>query len=293
MEPSFQMERITGLTQKEAAEKIEKEGYNELPSSKPKSLFNIAVSVVKEPMFLLLVACGTLYLTLGDIHEGLMLLSFVFVIMGIEFYQEKKTEKALDALKDLASPRALVIRDGETIRISGKEVVTGDIVILKEGDRVPADGIVMSSTNLLADESLLTGESVPVRKREWAEGDSIFIPGGDDIPVVYSGSMIVQGTGFVKITATAINTEIGKIGKALDSVKGRTHPAKKGNGYFSETPRYYRYSSVHTGNCHIYTYTRRFIERFSCGYHPGNGDASRGISSRLNHFPCSWSMADV
>ena len=195
MNPTYQTEKIAGLTQKEAAEKLEKEGYNELPSSKPKSIFNIAINVVKEPMFLLLVACGTLYLILGDIQEGLMLLSFVFVVMGIEFYQEKKTEKALDALKDLASPRALVIRDGETIRIPGKEVVTGDIVVLKEGDRVPADAMVMSSTNLLADESLLTGESVPVRKREWADGDSIFIPGGDDIPFVYSGSMIVQGNG--------------------------------------------------------------------------------------------------
>src|SRR5450759_4335748 len=145
MNPTYQTENIAGLTQKEAAEKLEKEGYNELPSSKPKSIFNIAINVVKEPMFLLLVACGTLYLTLGDLQEGLMLLSFVFVVMGIEFYQEKKTEKALDALKDLASPRALVIRDGETIRISGKEVVKGDIVVLQEGDRVPADGMVMLS----------------------------------------------------------------------------------------------------------------------------------------------------
>jgi len=219
MNTSSQKENITGISQKEAAEKLEKEGYNELPSSKPKSVFNIAIGVVKEPMFLLLVACGTLYLILGDIQEGLMLLSFVFVVMGIEFYQEKKTEKALDALKDLASPRALVIRDGETIRIPGKEVVTGDIVVLQEGDRVPADASVLESNNLLADESLLTGESVPVRKREWTEGDCSFIPGGDDIPVVYSGSMIVQGNGLVKVTATAINTEIGKIGKALESVK--------------------------------------------------------------------------
>jgi Ca2+-transporting ATPase len=219
MVTSSPKENKSGISQKEAAEKLEKEGYNELPSSKPKSVFNIAIGVVKEPMFLLLVACGTLYLILGDIQEGLMLLSFVFVVMGIEFYQEKKTEKALDALKDLASPRALVIRDGETIRIPGKEVVSGDIVVLQEGDRVPADAIVLESNNLLADESLLTGESVPVRKREWTEGDNSFIPGGDDIPVVYSGSMIVQGNGLVKVTATAINTEIGKIGKALDSVK--------------------------------------------------------------------------
>jgi Ca2+-transporting ATPase len=159
-----------------------------------------------------------------------MLLSFVFVVMGIEFYQEKKTEKALDALKDLASPRALVIRDGETIRIPGKEVVRGDIVVLQEGDRVPADALVLRSNNLLADESLLTGESVPVQKREWMEGDNTFIPGGDDIPVVFSGSMIVQGNGLVKVIATALNTEIGKIGKALDSVKEEPTQLKREMG---------------------------------------------------------------
>ncbi len=230
MYPRYQTEELRGLSQKDALEILQKEGYNELPSSKPKSVFKIAFGVVKEPMFILLVACGTLYLMLGDIHEGLMLLSFVFVVMGIEFYQEKKTEKALDALKDLASPRALVIRDGETIRIPGREVVKGDIVVLQEGDRVPADALVLKSNNLLADESLLTGEPVPVRKREWREGDNIFIPGGDDIPVVYSGSMIVQGNGMVKVTATALSTEIGKIGKAIDSLNEEPTQLKREMG---------------------------------------------------------------
>ena len=159
-----------------------------------------------------------------------MLLGFVFVIMGIEFYQEKKTEKALDALKDLASPRALVIRDGVEKRIAGREVVTEDIVVLQEGDRVPADALVLSSVNLMADESLLTGESVPVRKRESKQGDTQFTPGGDDIPFVYSGSMIVQGNGIVKVTATGIQTEIGKIGKALESVKEEPTQLKKEMG---------------------------------------------------------------
>lgn len=226
----FQNTTIKGLTQEEASERLQREGFNELPSSKPKSIFKIALGVFKEPMFLLLVACGSLYLILGDIQEGLMLLSFVFVIMGIEFYQEKKTEKALDALKDLASPRALVIRDGETIRIPGKEVVKGDIVVLQEGDRVPADAMVLKNNNLLADESLLTGESVPVGKREWREGDIIFMPGGDDLPLVYSGSMIVQGNGLVKVIATALNTEIGKIGKALDTLKEEPTQLKKEMG---------------------------------------------------------------
>ncbi len=211
-------EKFRGLSEEAVKEKIEKEGFNELPSSKPKSLLALAWGVVKEPMFLLLVACGTLYLILGDIQEGLMLLGFVFVIMGIEFYQEKKTEKALDALKDLASPRALVIRNGIEKRIAGRDVVTDDLVILQEGDRVPADATVLYSVNLKADESLLTGESVPVNKSEWNGTDKNIQPGGDDLPFVYSGSMIVQGNGIVKVTAIGSNTEIGKIGKALESV---------------------------------------------------------------------------
>jgi len=210
--------KFQGLSEEAVKAKIAKEGYNELPSSKPKNFLALAWGVAKEPMFLLLVACGTLYLILGDVQEGLMLLGFVFVIMGIEFYQEKKTEKALDALKDLASPRALVIREGIEKRIAGREVVTDDLIVLQEGDRVPADATVLYSVNLMADESMLTGESVSVRKSEWNGTDKNSLPGGDDLPFVYSGSMIVQGNGIVKVTATGSNTEIGKIGKALDSV---------------------------------------------------------------------------
>ena len=208
-----------GLTSSQAKVKLHKEGANTLPSSKPKNIFSIAFGVVKEPMFILLVGCGTLYLIMGDIQGGIMLLGFVFVIMGIEFYQEKKTEKALDALKDMASPRALVIRDGVEIRIAGYEVVTDDLIVLQEGDRVPADATIIQSVSLLADESLLTGEPVPVRKNEWDNVEKITQPGGDDLPFVYSGSMIVQGNGVALVTSTGVNTEIGKIGKALEGVK--------------------------------------------------------------------------
>lgn len=227
MSIDLQSQKYHGLSEQAVKAKIGKEGFNELPSSKPKSLLSLAWGVVKEPMFLLLVACGALYLMLGDIQEGLMLLGFVFIVMGIEFYQERKTEKALDALKDLASPRALVIRDGVEKRIAGREVVTDDLVILQEGDRVPADATVLYSVNLMADESLLTGESVPVRKSEWNGKDQNQQPGGDDLPFVYSGSMIVQGNGVVKVTATASNTELGKIGKALDSVEEEPTKLKK------------------------------------------------------------------
>ena len=115
-------------------------------------------------------------------------------------------------------------------RIPGREVVTGDIIFLQEGDRVPADAFVLHAVSLLADESLLTGESVPVRKRERQEKDTIFIPGGDDIPCVYSGSMIVQGNGIARVLATGVKTEIGKIGKALESVKEEPTQLKKEMG---------------------------------------------------------------
>ena len=128
-------------------------------------------------MFLLLVGGGLIYFILGDVTEGLMLMSFVVVIIGITVYQERKTERALEALRNLSSPRALVIRGGVQQRIPGREVVTGDMVILSEGDRVPADGILLMSNNVSVDESLLTGESVPVRKITWKEGMQAERPG--------------------------------------------------------------------------------------------------------------------
>lgn len=221
---NIESSKYSGLSDREAAEKHEREGYNELPSSKSKSVWGIAWGIIKEPMFILLVACGTLYLILGDIQEGIMLLGFVFVIMGIEFFQERKTEKALDALKDLASPRAIVVRNGEEIRVAGREVVTDDIIVLREGDRVPADATVLSCVNLLVDESLLTGESVSVHKTEFAGDEEDTHPGGDNRPFLYSGSLVVQGTGIARVTAIGIHTQIGHIGRSLEEV--REEPTK-------------------------------------------------------------------
>jgi Ca2+-transporting ATPase len=164
---------FSGLSDEEAARRLTLHGYNELPAAKKRLGIRIALDVVREPMFLMLIACGALYLVLGDLQEALMLLGFVFVIAGITFYQERKTERALEALRDLSSPRALVIRNGEKKRVAGREVVPGDIVLLSEGDRVPADAVIRSGTNVSVDESLLTGESVPVRKSK--DRDSVAI----------------------------------------------------------------------------------------------------------------------
>lgn len=211
--------RLRGLSQEEAAKRLAEDGPNELPSSKKRSIFYIVFEVVREPMFLLLVACGTIYLLLGDIEEAMMLLGFVFVVMSITIFQERKTERALEALRDLSSPRALVIRDGVQQRIAGKDVVRGDYLVLQEGDRIPADCILVSCMNLTVDESLLTGESVPVRKSNCdSEDGPIGKPGGDDQPYVFSGTLVVSGQGVAIAKSTGSGTEIGKIGKALQKL---------------------------------------------------------------------------
>jgi P-type Ca2+ transporter type 2C len=211
----FDETNLQGLTEQEVLERLARDGFNELPSSKKRTLFHILWGIVREPMFLLLIACGVLYLVLGDMEEALMLLGFVGIVIGIELYQEQKTERALEALRDLSSPRALVIRGGVQQRVAGRDVVCDDIVLIAEGDRVPADAVVLSAVNLSVDESLLTGESVPVRKKSWDGQTTMGRPGGDDLPFVYSGTLIVKGQAITQVRATGQHTEMGKIGRAL------------------------------------------------------------------------------
>jgi len=235
MPPVIDIHSLQGLSAAAAGERLRVEGFNELPSSRPRSIFVIAWEVAREPMFLMLVACGAIYLALGDTREALMLLGFVFVVMGITLYQERKTERALEALRDLSSPRASVIRDGQQIRIAGREVVRGDLLLLREGDRVPADALLLHTTNLSVDESLLTGESVPVRKQDSGfRVQEVALnpeprtlspprepprPGGDDTPSLFSGTLIVQGQGIAEVQAVGVQTELGRIGKALQKVE--------------------------------------------------------------------------
>lgn len=213
------IENISGLSSKEITEMQRSEGFNELPATQKRTFLTILVEVIREPMFLLLIASGIIYLFLGSLDEALMLMGFVFVIIGITFYQERKTERTLEALRDLSSPRALVIRDGEKKRIPGREVVKDDILILEEGDRVPADAIVLSCSHLLINESLLTGESVPVRKVPCEGVMDMYPPGGEEKHSVYSGTLIVQGYGVAQVQSIGLNTEMGKIGKRLETLE--------------------------------------------------------------------------
>jgi len=216
----YSFEKMTGLSPEEAASRLERDGFNELPAQSRRGPLEILISVVKEPMFLLLIACGSLYLLSGEVREAGMLLGFVFVIIGITFNQERKTERALEALKDLSSPRALVIRGGEKKRIPGREVVCGDLVLLSEGDRVPADCVLIHAVNFSVDESLLTGESVPVRKADTEDpAVDLGAPGGDDQPFAFSGTLVVSGQAAGLVKAVGTGTELGKIGRALQTVE--------------------------------------------------------------------------
>jgi len=208
---------VAGLSSAEAAARLRDEGANELPSSRRRGLLAGLLEVVREPMTALLLGCGAIYFVLGDRQEATMLLGFVVLIVGITLYQERKTERAIEALRDLASPRALVIRDGAQRRIAGREVVRGDVMVLVEGDRVAADGVVLSTSACSIDESLLTGESAPVRKREpeGTEAEAPARPGGDDLPFVFAGTLVVQGAALARVTATGARSEMGRIGRAL------------------------------------------------------------------------------
>ncbi len=214
-----------GLTDSEASAALQRHGYNELPSAKPRSAWVIAFGVMREPMFMLLLACGAIYVLLGDKRDAVMLLAFVVIIMAISFIQQHKSERALDALKNLSSPRALVIRNGSQQRIPGREVVVGDIVILSEGDRVPADGVLLTSLNLMADESLLTGESLAVNKTAAQQPLLTMIaPGGAESPYIYAGALVVAGKGIAQILATGSDSAIGRIARSLATVQAEpTH----------------------------------------------------------------------
>ena len=209
-----------GLTEAEAQARLAIEGFNELPRARRRTPIRIVFEVLREPMLALLLSGGAVYLLLGNREEALILTVFACLSVAITVVQETRSERVLEALRDLSSPRALVIRDGQRKRIAGRDVARGDLIVLSEGDRVPADGRLIKSTGLLADELLLTGESAPVRKTVTNAPSAR--PGGEDLPFVFSGSLITGGSALAEATATGLSTEIGKIGVSLRSIEIET-----------------------------------------------------------------------
>ncbi len=204
-----------GLSPAEVAERRERDGFNELSASGSRRLLADIASLLREPMSLLMLVCGGIYAAVGDRQEALMLLGFVVFIMVLTLFQERKTGRALEALRDLASPRALVIRNGERLRVAGRELVQDDLIVLAEGDRIPADAIIVRASHVAVDESLVTGESVPVRKGVWDGALAFARPGGEDLPFVFAGTLVTGGAGIARVHATGPRTEIGRIGAAM------------------------------------------------------------------------------
>ncbi|MBJ7415125.1 MAG: cation-translocating P-type ATPase [Niveispirillum sp.] len=213
-----------GLGAIEAALRLSRDGRNDLPQERQRTTARIVLDAVREPMLQLLLGACVIYLFLGNLAEALILLLAAVMSIALVVVQESRTEKALSALKDLSSPTALVVRDGVRCRLPASDIVAGDIVVLVEGDRVPADGQLIEAATLEVDESLLTGESLPVRKRVGGADVADARPGGDDTPLVWSGSLVVRGSGLARIVATGSRTEIGRIGKSLNMVESAPTP---------------------------------------------------------------------
>ncbi len=208
---------LVGISEQEARQRLEQFGPNELKDGTDRSFFKIVLDALCEPMLLILIGIGTIYLILGEIEEVFSLITFLFLIISITVFQEHKTEKTLSLLKRLSSPRAIVIRDGKQKKIPGREIVPGDLIYLSEGDRVPADLELIEGGPLSIDESILTGESYPVEKGRLISGKNQML----------SGTLVIRGQAWGKVFGTGHNTEIGKIGTSLEKAKINPTPLQR------------------------------------------------------------------
>ena len=204
---------LEGLTTAQAATRLAEDGPNEIAQKPRRSLSMRVLDMLRQPMFALLVVAALLYMVLGDLTEGLTLGVFVLAVLVLTFYQEGKSEASIQALRDLTQPSAQVIRSGQKLQVPARDVVVGDLLLLSEGDRVAADGRLLSANNLQIDESLLTGESVPVDKST-----------AEQASAVHAGSFIVRGQGLAEVTATGERSQIGRIGQSLGQLTSGATP---------------------------------------------------------------------
>lgn len=213
----------TGLPSDDAAGRLGADGPNILPNGEREGILRMVMEVVSEPMVLLIVAAGIINFVLAESLDGAVLMSTILVIIAVEVRQEHKTATALDALRDLSSPRTTVVRDGQRRRVDSSQVVAGDCVVLAEGDRVPADGLLLSCANLAVDESTLTGESVPVGKLPCTgtgmdDLPAMDRPGGEGSHSLFTGTLVVRGRAELLVVSTGPRTELGRIGSELGSI---------------------------------------------------------------------------
>jgi P-type Ca2+ transporter type 2C len=217
---------ISGLSTAEAKQRFAQYGPNDIESSERHGLFDTLRSIATEPMFLMLLVAAALYLAIGDLGEGLLLAFLALATVGLVIFQERRSERALDALRALAAPQVRVIRDGRTQRVPARDLVPGDAFLFGEGERIAADAVVRDCANVMVDESLLTGESVPVRKL--ATDGPVSSPdahlGGDDSAFVYASTLAVSGHGVAEVLTTGLRTHVGQIGASLATIKMAATP---------------------------------------------------------------------
>jgi len=221
---------LTGLTAEQAKQQLLRDGPNALEETQRRSIIRRLWALFLEPMFALLVLAAVIYLLLGDLTEAITLDVFVLAVIGLTFYQEGKSEAAIDALRELSQPYAQVMRDGALIKVPSAEVVFGDLLFISEGDRIAADAWLLQTDQLQVDESMLTGESIAVTKQH-ANFDTALVqnqqPGGEDLAAVFAGTFVVRGQGVARVTATGMRSQIGRIGQSLNQIETTLTPLQK------------------------------------------------------------------
>jgi Ca2+-transporting ATPase len=224
---------LHGLDGAEAMRRLVEVGPNELPRARGSSLLRIVIETFREPMFLLLVGAATLYLVIGDLGEGLFLVAGAVASIGLVVVQAARSERALEALRELAQPSARVIRDGVEQRIPARDLVPDDILLIGEGERPPADARLVGGEVLTVDESALTGESAPVSKPPSAPdaiGDNNPTPGADGSPYLFAGTLVVRGQGVAQVSRTGPRSALGQIGVSLAAIGQEPTPLQKTAG---------------------------------------------------------------
>jgi len=212
---------IEGLSAAAAAQQLAAFGPNEIEKPRTRSLWAICRGTLREPMFLLLLAASAIYLLIGDLGEGLFLVAGAGMTISLVVFQEARSEGALRALRAMAQPYARVIRDRQEQRIPARELAPGDLMLVQEGERLPADADLLSGDVLTIDESLLTGESVPVLKHPVAAGAA------QPESRILAGSMVVRGSGAARVMATGARTRFGQIGASLAGGREELTPLQK------------------------------------------------------------------
>ncbi len=205
-----------GLTDEQVNASREKHGLNKLTQKNRSGFFIALANVLKEPMFILLFAATTVYFITGKTGDGIFMVAAIVLIAAISLYQESRSRNALDALKSLTQPRSKVVRNGEVIEINSEEIVPGDAMVVEEGFSVPADGVIIQANDFSVNESMLTGESLPVAKNEATEDNKVF-----------QGTTVVSGLAICTVDATGNNTRLGKIGTSLAEIEEEATPLQQ------------------------------------------------------------------